>query len=102
MMKDYEFHNLTWRGIEIEIRWTQSWVEFDDGTSMGHMEIRSISPKKHPLPLTETGYRSHFMKADAIHEYGGPANYAEAWLDEEAKTPAWQQRLADFRQLALF
>ena len=66
------------------------------------MEIRSISPKDHPLPMTETGYRSHFTKADEVNQYGGPANYAEAWLVQDAKLPAWQQRLADYQQMALF
>ena len=101
-MKDYETHTMTWQGIDIEIRWTEGWLDFDDGTSMGHMEIRSISPKDHPLPMTETGYRSHFTKADEVNEYGGPANYAEAWLVQDAKLPSWQQRLADYQQMALF
>lgn len=102
MSKEYETYQLNWDGIHIEIRWAKNWMDFDDGTNMGHLEIRSIEPEKHPLPITETGYRSHFLYAHELNEYGGPENYVEAWLANDSKSQAWAVRKADFQQLALF
>ena len=31
-------------------------------------------------PISETGYRSHFLNAQVFEEAGGPVAYAEAWL----------------------
>lgn len=46
-----EKHNITWRGIGIEITFTPEQFGMVD-----HIELRSEG--KTPLPVTETGYRS--------------------------------------------
>lgn len=102
MNRDYETYQLNWDGIDIEIRWARHWLDFDDETSMGHLEICSIGPEKHPLPMTETGYRSHFIHAQELDQHGGPENYVEAWLANESKSEAWIDCKAGFQQLALF
>ncbi len=52
---------LSWQGIQIEIRFNAT--RFDLGYSsnepMAHLEIRTIDPPRAPLPMTNTGYRSH-------------------------------------------
>lgn len=102
MNTEYERHEITWDGIEIEVRWASSWMDFDDGTSMGHLEIQSIAPESSPLPMTETGYKSHFVHANEVNKFGGPLNYFEAWLAEESKSKDWRERKAAFDQMALF
>lgn len=55
-----------------------------------------------PLPMTETGYRSHFLPAAAVVEASAPVAYVRAWLDHEARSPAWRQRADAARQMTLF
>jgi len=44
----YEVHTCVWQEIEIELKyWPLKW------TVISHLEIRSVSPEKAPLPITE-------------------------------------------------
>lgn len=54
-----------------------------------HLEIESIKPKRSPLPITETGYRSHFIAALDLINAGGPVTFVTAWIEQEAKSNAW-------------
>ena len=85
MNTDYETQKITWDGIEIEVRWSPDYLNFDSETRLGHIAIETIVPKKHPLPITETGYRSHFIHPDEIAEYGGVLNFVEDWIKAESK-----------------
>ena len=67
-----------------------------------HLEIEAVMPARQELPITETGYRSHFEARGVIEQAGGPAAYARAWLDQAAKAPAWKRRQEASRQLCLF
>src|SRR5208282_1849406 len=62
------------------------------GEDLAHLEVRSIHPQDAPLPITETGYRSHFIAASAVGAAGGPAAYVDAWLTAEGDSPAWRER----------
>jgi uncharacterized membrane-anchored protein len=53
------------------------------------LEVRVIEPERAPLPITDTGYRSHFLLAGIVEEAGGPAAYVRCWLDEAARHPRW-------------
>lgn len=89
---------LTWQGIEIEARyWPRKW-----GVT-AHLEIESIHPERAPLPLTETGYLSHFHQPGTVEALGGNvAAQVTNWLDEEAEKPEWQHYLEASRQRELF
>ena len=102
MKPDYAIIHKNWNGIEIEIRWNADYVVFDDGESMAHLEVESVQPKHAPLPITETGYRSHFIHRTDVDHMGGPEAYVEAWIAEVANTPVWRNAEAASRQLALF
>jgi hypothetical protein len=91
-----------WNGIEIEVSWKPDWLSFDDGTGTGHLEIRSVRPEREPLPMTETGYRSHFLHPSIIDNHGGPDAYVAAWLQKEAVTPEWLASDLKHRQGSLF
>lgn len=91
-----------WNGIEIEIRWIADYLAFDDGQSMAHLEIESIAPAHAPLPITETGYRSHFIGRSVVEHMGDPEAYVEAWIDEMSHTHAWRETAVASKQLALF
>ncbi|MBL3566757.1 hypothetical protein JMM59_17330, partial [Rhodovulum sulfidophilum] len=69
-----EQHNITWRGIEIAITFTPEKFGMAD-----HVELRSAG--KVALPVTETGYRSHFLPVGIVAEHGGAVPFVSAWLE---------------------
>lgn len=85
-----EKHKITWRGIALTITFTPDWLKVAD-----HLEIETEG--RIPLPVTETGYRSHFMPVGSIEAYGGPGVFVTDWLDEKAKRLGWSGA-----QLSLF
>lgn len=88
----------TWQGIEIEATYTPlKW------NVIAHLEIRSITPERAKLPITDTGYRSHFHQPGTIEALGGDVvAQLIAWLDEEAAKPAWRAHIDASRQGELF
>jgi hypothetical protein len=66
-----------------------------------HLEIQSCDGA--PLPVTGTGYRSHFfgpmtpaLTIEELHDY------VRAWFDEAARDPKWKAAEDKRRQLLLF
>lgn len=102
MTKDYEITRTHWHGIEIEIRWCPEYMVYDDKTRVAHLEVESISPKRAPLPITETGYRSHFTSTSDVDIFVTPEDYVEAWLDDASRSREWQTLEQTGRQLSLF
>ncbi|WP_299671808.1 hypothetical protein [uncultured Roseobacter sp.] len=94
-----QIHHMTWEGIEIELTYDPAaW-----GGEIAHLEVRSINPEHAPLPITQTGYRSHFHAIGTLEETEGSLiEQVTAWLNEEAKSDKWQNYLEDSRQLSLF
>ena len=92
----YRFH---WQGIEIEVTYVpRSW-----GGVIAHLEIESIQPPRAPLPITETGYKSHYHPCGTVEANGGDVvAQIMAWLDEEAAKPEWRAYAARSRQGELF
>ena len=72
------------------------------GQGQDHIEVESMMPKKAPLPITETGYRSQFLSPLELVNDGGPVVYVTAWLDREAKGKDWQKRQSVRQQGDLF
>ena len=93
-----QHYRFRWQGIEIEVTYTPlKWGV------IAHLEVRSIAPDHAPLPISETGYRSHFHPVGTVEAHGGDViAQVVAWLHEEAAKPAWQRRLAASRQGELF
>ena len=91
----YETHRLDWRGLEIEVRYCPDWM-----LGRAHIEVEFLC--RSPLPITETGYRSHFTTAETVAELGGPVQLVETWLDETASGAGWKDAEAKRRQLSLF
>ncbi|MFP7673716.1 hypothetical protein ACG74X_10230 [Marivita sp. S0852] len=88
--KDMETHNITWRSIGLEITFTPEKFGMTD-----HIELRTEG--RHPLPVTETGYRSHFMPSGTVEAHGGAVAFVTSWLEHEAKRTRWSGA-----QLSLF
>ena len=86
-----------------EIRWEPTWLNLSgSGYDTAHLEIVSIAPERAPLPITDTGYRSHFTSPETVAAYGGPVGFVEAWLETERQAPEWRREEQERRQLTLF
>jgi len=99
-MSKTEQHEITWTSGHLTIR---IGITFD--TSLGiveHLAIRSIAPDKARLPITETGYRSHYVQPGTVAAYGGPVAATIKLLDDAAATIEWQDYVASARQGSLF
>lgn len=98
MEQQPQTYRFTWQGIDIEATYTpRKW------SVMAHLEIRSIAPAGAALPITSTGYRSHFHSIGIIEEHGGDVvGQMTAWLDEEATKPEWQAHVQRSSQGELF
>jgi hypothetical protein len=88
---------ITWENVEIEI--THETGKF----GAEHIEIRSINPINARNPITETGYRSHFMPLGALEAHGLTAKeLVMEWLKRESDTVEWKKYAESQRQGDLF
>ena len=100
-----ERFDITWSSIQIEITYRPDYAPAfrqTYGQPLDHLEIRSLAPEREPLPITDTGYLSHFIARRIVEEAGGPAALVLAWLDHEAQSPIWKAKEITRRQLDLF
>lgn len=96
---------ITWQEITIEVSYEADWLgmhALNPEWGHAHLQLQSLEPERAELPVTETGYRSHFPARGTVEAAGGPAAFALSWLDTEARNPAWREREAASRQLSLF
>jgi len=94
----FETYTFQWEGIEIEvIYWPLKWG------ATSHLEIRSLVPERARLPITETGYKSHFFAPESVDlEIKSIAEMVLEWLDSEVKSESWLRYIEDSRQGDLF
>ena len=87
-------HSIHWEGIVVSISHARNWLN----TEFDHVEIRA----EEKLPITETGYKSHFIHRDEIALFESTGSFVEKLLDEAAKSPDWIRHKEESRQLSLF
>ncbi len=92
--KDKTF-SLTWRGTLIAVRHTPNYLV----RGPDHLEVIVKKPAKAILPITDTGYRSHFLDPEQLATVGGPVLFVQAWLEREAASKQWRAREAKMAQL---
>ena len=85
---------LDWHGLLIS-------VTLEKQRFVDHLQIETIDPARAPLPITETGYRSHFVAKDLIDAAGGPEAYVLEWLEHASADRTWRDRELSIRQYAL-
>ena len=101
----YECAQLCWRGLLIEVCYCPDWPPgraAAGSDTLAHIEIETIEPARAVLPLTETGYRSHFVAASDVVDAGGALAYVEQALNDAADDPRWKQQEQASRQYRLF
>jgi hypothetical protein len=99
-MTSIEQHELTWTSGHISIR-----IGITYDTSYGiveHLAVESLEPQKARLPITETGYRSHFLEPGTVAAHGGPVEATRKLLEDAANSAEWQEYLSSSRQSSLF
>lgn len=79
---------LKWRGVTVVVRPAPDWLRL----GVDHIEVET-EPRP-PLPITETGFRSHFLAPAELEAFGGPATFVRAGLD--ANVPDWVAQLPLF------
>ena len=98
-------YELEWNGITIEICYKpelyESYTE-TYGYPLAHLEVRSIQPEEAPMPISHTGYRSHFFNPTKVEEFDNPVSYILQWLDDAAKSTEWIELQESLNQLSLF
>src|SRR5690606_33961936 len=94
MEQQPQAYRFVWQGIEVEATYTpRKW------SVIAHLAIRSIAQVRAPLPITGTGYSSHFHQPGTVEKHGGDVvAQVTAWLDEEATSPDWLTHVARSRQ----
>jgi len=91
-LREPERYETTWRGIAIEIRYRPPFAHFYLKHPIAYLEVSSIEPKKAPLPISDTGYKSLVVEGVRVEAAGGPVRFVVAWLDREAKSSHWSDR----------
>ncbi|RWX85873.1 hypothetical protein [Pseudomonas aeruginosa] len=94
--------SFTWQGLAIEALYTPSYSEAYRsayGYALAHLQVSTVG--RAPLPISQTGYLSHFERADNIAVAGGAIAYVRTWLEYAAQSPAWLSAQEEARQLSL-
>ena len=95
---------IKWRDYLIEVSFRRdpyNLVKIYD-KRLDHIGIKCLEPDCHPLPVTSTGYRSHFIREDDIEQYESVEDFVIQWLDHEAKKAEWAKMEIKARQGNLF
>lgn len=94
----YQEFEINWCNIPVTIRHCPSWLSDSVGLTVQHIVVQSAN--RVPLPITNTGYRSHFLNGEeALMEYNNdPVAFVTAWLESAAKEKQW----LDQQQMSLF
>lgn len=97
----YETRRLTWNGLAVTVRYnpdcSEPYRRFY-GHPLAHLEISADAP----LPMAETGYRSHYCNQGDVEAEGGPVSFVLNWLHFAAREPGWLERQEAARQMSLF
>lgn len=95
----YSTTTIRWCQYLLTVRYDRDWPNL---SYTSHLEIECIVPERGRLPITETGYRSHFVHPGDVEFAGSPAAYVEAWLEQAAKSDAWKAHELSQLQMSLF
>lgn len=96
---------LDWQGIALSVTYEPDWLGRGERGAVhatAHLTITAITPERAPLPITETGFLSHFLARGEVEAAGGPEAYVRAWLDQMAQSREWRRHVEASQQLSLF
>ena len=85
---------IKWQGIEVEYSYTQPTY----CSPYHHIELHA----KERLPVTETGYRSHFIHPQELELWPCAEAFVLDWLNVAASSCEWKEYQQQSRQGSLF
>lgn len=89
----------TWEGRSIRLSYSPRWS--DTNHAIDHVEVQTLDGN--PLPITETGYRSHFFgPVEPALSLAEVQDMVIAWIDKDAASPTWKRQQLASQQLSLF
>jgi hypothetical protein len=98
---DIETVTTDWQGIALSVSYEPNWSNMPEHNCVyAHLQVMSIT--REPLPITETGYRSHFLHPSYVEAAGGPVAFVHAWLDHHANKKGWRKQVEAMQQMTLF
>ena len=99
----YSIKTIIWQSYTIEVRYAADPFNMasHNREAMSHIEIRTITPENAAIPITETGYKSHFIPKIALDDYETPEAFVKAWLDHDARSADWRDAEENARQMSL-
>lgn len=86
---------ILWEGISIDLSYTQP------SYCAPHFHHIALKANER-IPVTETGYRSHFIAPAELTLWETPEAFVIDWLNDAAKHSDWQEYRQQSRQLSLF
>lgn len=87
-------HKLVWRDITCRVRHTPDYLS----KGWSHIEVKVLQPKGAPLPITDTGYPSHFLGHDELQRAGGAVRFFLDRIKREAASKQWARAEFKWRQ----
>ena len=94
MTEAIQTYEVVWQEIPVTITFEKkNWLP-----DLAHLQLEAGER----LPVTETGYKSLFLSAEAVTEAGGAIAFVEGLLEEAARSPAWKDYCQKRQQLTLF
>ena len=101
MLDNIQIIKKSWNGINIEVHYDPIYFKLGNDYTLSHIDV--YSENNRPLPITETGYRSHFFEAREIEAYVDIWAYVLARIEHEANAnSAWKTIEQNSKQLTLF
>jgi hypothetical protein len=95
----------TWNGIAFRVTHTPDYLVM----GADHIEIETIrpaachpQPRRPPLPITETGYLSHFLRNKSVADARAARTFFLEWIARQTASPAYRKKQAMGDQLDLF
>lgn len=95
--RPHKTYTIVWRDITCRVRHTPGYFEWAD-----HVELEVLAPKGAILPITDTGYRSHFPTPEEVAAAGGPVALVLKLIQDAETSKVWKAREVKSRQLSLF
>lgn len=89
---------LVWRNVVCRVRHAPD----DLSKDWSHIELIVLTPKAAPLPITQTGYLSHFLDEELLARSGGPVRFFLDWIEREAGSKTWASAEFKWEQGDLF
>lgn len=74
---------IDWQGSSLSVAFDPDWSGLGD---IAQLEICTIKPDGAPNPISERGYRSHFLPTDEINNAQELRLFVVAWLERAAKS----------------